>query len=100
MRMCACHTTEGFVHLSCLVRQAEIAVADDMSNEDMQRMSRWHRCRLCGSSSHGFWRTLRWGGHASIQLGRPEPSKMTLKILSELGADGPPRRVAREREAS
>jgi hypothetical protein len=89
VRMCACHTTEGFVHLSCLVRQAEIAVADDMSNEEYAaKMSRWHRCRLCGQQFYGqAYFALGWACFKAYNWGGPSPREMTLKIsgLHQLG---------------
>ena len=51
---CACRGTAGFVHISCLVRQAQIAVEDDMSREDPhERWSRWNTCRLCHQPMRG-----------------------------------------------
>ena len=50
---CACRGTMGIAHVSCLVRQAESAMDDAMSTEDLDtRGSRWHTCRLCGQKIH------------------------------------------------
>ena len=53
VRGCACHTTEGFVHVSCLAEQAEILnaelTADDLDLDVRQaRWDRWSVCNLCG----------------------------------------------------
>ena len=51
---CACRGTAGFVHISCLVEQAKLAVADDMSRESsLERWNRWHTCRLCNQPIYG-----------------------------------------------
>ena len=51
---CACRGTAGFVHISCLVEQAKLAVADDMSREsEQQKWSRWTICRLCHQPIRG-----------------------------------------------
>ena len=51
---CACRGTAGFVHISCLVEQAKIAVADDMSREsEQQKWSRWTICRMCQQPIRG-----------------------------------------------
>ena len=55
VRMCACRGTAGFVHLSCLVRQAQSAMDDELSNEDMNsKFSRWYDCRLCHQRFQGL----------------------------------------------
>ena len=54
VRMCACRGTAGFVHLSCLVRQAQSAKDDELSNEDISsKFSRWYDCRLWHQHFHG-----------------------------------------------
>ena len=51
---CACRGTAGFVHISCLVEQAKLAVADDMSKEsEQQKWSRWTICRMCHQPIRG-----------------------------------------------
>ena len=52
VRGCACHTTEGFVHISCLVEQAKILWEEAMENNlgepvRRERWDRWYTCRLC-----------------------------------------------------
>ena len=61
VRMCSCGDrdgvasgTAGIVHVSCLVRQAQIACDDEMSNEDREtKWSRWDACRVCGQRFNG-----------------------------------------------
>ena len=63
VRGCACHTTEGFAHLSCLARQAQILVAEDEENNlDIgPSWQRWYVCNLCGQYFHGAVRcALGW----------------------------------------
>ena len=52
MRGCACRGTAGFRHVSCLVEQAKILVAEAMENNLgykalCERWTRWHTCSLC-----------------------------------------------------
>ena len=48
VRGCACQTTEGFVHISCLAEQAKIlcaeAEANNLDHKWAERWSRWHTC--------------------------------------------------------
>ena len=48
MRGCACRGTAGFVHVSCLVEQAKILVAEaEENNLGNEEWRRWHTCSLC-----------------------------------------------------
>ena len=58
VRGCACHTTEGFVHVSCLAEQAKLLVAEAEENnlDDKAITARWRRwdtCGLCEQAYHG-----------------------------------------------
>jgi tetratricopeptide (TPR) repeat protein len=68
---CACGDRDGVdagmmgvAHVSCLVRQAEVAMADEMSRswastQDNFRL--WESCRLCGKRYHGdVKRAMGW----------------------------------------
>ena len=59
---CACRGTMGIAHVSCLAQQAQSAMDDEFSKEDLNaRGSRWHTCRLCGQKIHGEVRcALGW----------------------------------------
>ena len=61
VRGCACHTTEGFVHVSCLAEQAKILVAEAEDNNLgfkvlYTRWQRWCWCSLCEQDYHGVVR--------------------------------------------
>jgi len=54
VRGCACHTTEGFAHLSCLVREAQVVSEDQFRQHN--RYSIWIKsaeCGLCHQRYHG-----------------------------------------------
>ena len=58
VRGCACHTTEGFEHVSCLAEQAKILCDEaEENNLDVkvlnERFARWHTCSLCEQEYHG-----------------------------------------------
>ena len=54
--------TTGVAHVSCLVREAELAQDDEMLRSFHQdRNERWHTCRLCGKKYHGdVERAMGW----------------------------------------
>ena len=54
--------TTGVAHVSCLVRDAELAQDDEMLRSFHQdRNERWHTCRLCGKKYHGdVERAMGW----------------------------------------
>ena len=66
VRGCACRGTAGFVHVSCLVEQAKILVAEAEENNLGNKMlcekwTRWHTCSLCEQEYHGVVRcALGW----------------------------------------
>ena len=75
MRMCACHTTEGFVHVSCLREQAKLLVEEVEANNfeaKQERWARWNTCSLCNEHFHGVVRhALGWACWKTY-VGRPE----------------------------
>ena len=59
VRGCACHTTEGFVHVSCLAEQASGRVAEALSVENNfdrnvfnEMWSLWHTCETALALTH------------------------------------------------
>ena len=56
--------TTGVAHVSCLVREAELAQGDEMSSSWATWQDRWRRwdiCRLCGRKYHGdVQRAMGW----------------------------------------
>jgi tetratricopeptide (TPR) repeat protein len=81
VRMCACRGTSGFAHLSCLVRQAQILVAEAEENNldgkvKSQRWDRWYSCGLCEQRYHGVvWCAMGWACWKTY-LGRPETDQV------------------------
>ena len=73
VRGCACHTTEGFAHLSCLVKEAQICGEDEMRQHDREAIwKKWGECGLCRERYHGaVARAMAWGGWKTY-LSRPE----------------------------
>ena len=66
MRGCACRGTMGLAHLSCLVRQAEVATEQWEEYDTGEGVGKWVRCYDCGQDFHGavdvalgwaFWKT-------------------------------------------
>ena len=87
VRGCACHTTEGFVHLSCLAEQASMLVAEALEKNNLDRKvwDLWHTCGLCKQRYHGevlcalgwaCWRTYLW---------RPEWDRLRGLAMNMLG---------------
>ena len=58
VRMCGCRGTAGFVHLSCLVRQAELAVEDaEETNSWIGASTTSRRRRSRRTGIHKFYNT-------------------------------------------
>ena len=61
MRGCGCHTTEGFVHVSCLAEQAKILRKEAEENNKASQWHRWYTCSLCEQNYYGVVRcALGW----------------------------------------
>ena len=73
VRGCACHTTEGFAHLSCLVREAQVCGEDELQQHNRNKLwTKWAECGLCRQRYHGpVARAMAWGGWKTY-LSRPE----------------------------
>ena len=87
VRGCACHATEGFVHVSCLAEQAKILVAEgEENNLDMEpRWAQWHTCGLCEQDYHGVvFCALGWACWKTY-VGRPEEDRARGLAMSALG---------------
>ena len=50
VRGCACRGTMGLAHLSCLVRQAQVAAEPAIGSGTFRK---WHMCFDCGQWFHG-----------------------------------------------
>ncbi len=68
VRGCSCRGESGFAHISCLARQAEVAV----ERGGGPGFDRWYTCGLCEQEYHGVVRcALGWACWKSY-VGRPE----------------------------
>jgi len=73
VRMCACHTTEGFVYVSCLAEQAKILVTEGAErNLDDDKWTRWHTCSLCEQNYYGVVKCALGWACWKTYVGRPE----------------------------
>ena len=90
VRGCACHTTEGFVHVSCLVEQAKIlreeAVENNLGvNACDAKWARWCTCSLCEQDYHGLvYHALGWACWKTY-LTWPETDWTRCMAIGQLG---------------
>ena len=87
VRGCACHTTEGYVHVSCLVDEAKTLVteAQEKNLDDGSGWSRWRSCSLCGQNHRGaVFCALGWGAWKTY-LDRPESDRSRARAALGLG---------------
>jgi tetratricopeptide (TPR) repeat protein len=90
VRGCACHTTEGFVHVSCLAEQAKILVAEAEENNLgrkvlNERWARWTTCSLCEQNYYGVVRCALGWACWKTYVGRPEADWVRLGATQVLG---------------
>ena len=77
VRGCSCRGTAGFAHVSCLVEQAKILVAEAVENNldskvKTERFRRWHACGLCEQEYHGVVACALGWACWKTYVGRPE----------------------------
>ena len=90
VRGCACHTTEGFVHVSCLAEQAKILFAEAEEKKLgpkvlNERWKRWNTCGLCKQRYHGVvYCALGWACWKTY-LGRQETDQVRCMAINVLG---------------
>ena len=86
VRGCACHTTEGFAHLSCLVREAQVCGEDELQQHNRNKLwTKWAECGLCRQRYHGpVARAMAWGGWKTY-LSRPEGDAIRGYALNIMG---------------
>ena len=82
VRGCACHTTEGFVHVSCLAEQAKFLVAEAFENNldikvQCERWDRWHNCSLCEQDYHDVVKCALGWACWKTYVGLPEEAIQT-----------------------
>ena len=90
VRGCSCRGASGFVHVSCLARQAQVLVAeaeernldDDAFNA---RWRRWDECRLCEQDYHGVVRCALGWACWKTYVGRPEGDPVRGLAMNLLG---------------
>ena len=90
VRMCACRGTAGFAHVSCLVEQAKILVAEGEENnvgdDALQaRFNRWYTCSLCKQRYHGVVACALGWACWKTYLGRPETNEARRLAMTALG---------------
>ena len=80
VRGCSCRGAAGFAHLSCLARQAQVAVERADTGWD-----RWHTCGLCEQDYHGVMLcALGWACWKTF-VDRPETDNVRRMAISVLG---------------
>ena len=90
VRGCSCRGASGFVHVSCLVRQAKILVAEaEENNLDYEakdaRWGRWSTCSLCEQDYHGVVACALGWACWKTYLGLPETDRPRRSALIKLG---------------
>ena len=90
VRGCACRGTAGFAHVSCLVEQAKILVAEAEENNLGNKMlcekwTRWHTCSLCEQEYHSVVRCALGWACWKTYLGRPEADRILCWAMNQLG---------------
>ena len=82
VRGCACRGEWGFVHLSCLVRQARVACAEAAEEAVVEASTKWYKCSLCKQDYHGVVGcAVSWAGWATYM----DQSPYSLVALENLG---------------
>ena len=90
VRGCSCRGTAGNVHVSCLVEQAKILIAEAEENllgeeVENERWKRWHTCSLCEQQYHSVVPcALGWACWKTF-VGRPEMDPTRQLALCLLG---------------
>ena len=80
---CACRGGAGFAHVSCLARQAQVAVERDDGGPGF---ARWHTCGLCEQRYHGVVQcALGWACWRTY-LGRSEQAAPRRYAMVHLGS--------------
>ena len=81
VRMCACRGGEGFAHVSCLARGAQVAVEHDATTG----WARWYSCRQCQREYHGVVRCALGWACWKTYVGRPEANLTRRDAMNQLG---------------
>ncbi|CAH0378065.1 unnamed protein product [Pelagomonas calceolata] len=81
VRGCSCRGESGFAHVSCLARQAQVAV----ERGGGRRFDRWYSCGLCEQDYHGAVRCALGWACWKTYLGRPEENLLRREAMKQLG---------------
>ena len=90
VRGCSCRGTAGFAHVSCLVEQVKILLAEAEENNlgvkalD-ERWRRWHECSLCEQRHHGAVKCALGWACWKTYLGRQETDQVRCMAINVLG---------------
>ena len=92
---CACRGGSSYAHVTCLVEQAKVMVAEALENNlegesFMKRWGLWHTCRLCEQPFYGLVKQAMGWGCYKTYAGRPALVKQHLMSMSVLGNHLPP----------
>ena len=79
--MCACRGASGFAHVSCLARQAQVA----LERGGGLGFDRWHTCGLCEQAYHGLVACALGWACWKTYLGRPETDWQRRLAMGQLG---------------
>ena len=90
VRGCSCRGAAGFAHVSCLVEQAKVLIADaeerglggDAFNA---KWARWQTCSLCKQEYHGVVRCALGWACWKTYVGRPEADACRKSAMNQLG---------------
>jgi len=80
VRGCSCRGGAGCAHVSCLARQAEVAVGRDHG----PRWVRWYTCGLCKQKHHGVTRCALGWACWKMYVGRPETDQLRIASIEQL----------------
>ena len=81
VRGCACRGGAGFAHVSCLARQAQVAVERDVNIG----WARWYTCGLCEQDYHGVVSCALGWACWKTYVGRPETDSPRMNAIRQLG---------------
>ena len=86
VRGCACHTTEGFAHLSCLVREAQVCGEDELQQHNRNKLwTKWAECGLCHQRYHGAVARAMARGMWKTYVSRPAEDAIRGYALNLMG---------------
>ena len=80
VRGCACRGENGFAHVSCLGRQAQVTYQRGVKNG----WSRWHTCGLCKQGYHGVVQCALGWACWKTYVGRPETDAARQMAMTQL----------------